>query len=88
MEEAEAEARGQRVAAQLLSWYNDEVATSMVAYAALGAGRRIHILDTTKVQVPLETATYEGRGVVKNDDGAALEVTNWRRGGRCWTMPV
>jgi hypothetical protein len=47
----EAEARGQRVAAQLLSWYNDEVATSMVAYAALGAGRRLHILDTTKVQV-------------------------------------
>ena len=70
MEEAEAEARGQRVAAQLLSWYNDEVATSMVAYAALGAGRRIHILDTTKVQVPLETATYEGSGVVKNDDGS------------------
>ena len=70
MEEAEAEARGQRVAAQLLSWYNDEVATSMVAYAALGAGRRIHILATTKVQVPLETATYEGSGVVKNDEGS------------------
>jgi hypothetical protein len=65
-----AEARGQRVAAKLLSWYNDEVAASMVAYAALGAGRRIHILDTTKVQVPLETATYECSGVVKNDDGS------------------
>lgn len=67
---AEAEARGQRVAAQLLSWYNHEVAASMVAYAALGSGRRIHILDTTKVQVPLETDPYECSGVVKNDDGS------------------
>jgi hypothetical protein len=67
---AEAEARGQRVAAKLLSWYNDKVAMSMVAYARLGAGRRIHILDTTGVQVPLETGTYECSGVVKHDDGS------------------
>jgi hypothetical protein len=35
----------------------------------LGRGRRLHILDTTHVEVPLETGTYEGSGVVKNDDG-------------------
>lgn len=70
MEASEAEARGQRVAAELMRWYNDEVAASMVAYAALGAGRRIHILDTTGVQVALETGTYECSGVVKNEDGS------------------
>ena len=70
LDAAQAEARGQRVAAQLLSWYNDEVAPSMVAYGARGAGRRIHILDTTGVQVPLETGTYECSGVVRNDDGS------------------
>ncbi len=70
MDRVEAEARGQRVAAKLLKWYNEDVAASMVAYAALGAGRRIHILDTTGVQVPLLTGTYECSGVVKNDDGS------------------
>jgi Transposase DDE domain len=29
----------------------------------------MHILDTTHVEVPLETGTYEGSGGVKNDDG-------------------
>jgi hypothetical protein len=70
VDRVEADARGQRVAAQLLHWYNEAVAPSMVAYAALGAGRRLHILDTTGVQVPLETGTYECSGVVKNDDGS------------------
>jgi len=37
--------------------------------ARLGKGRRIHILDTTRVEVALETGTYECSGVVKNDDG-------------------
>lgn len=41
----------------------------MVQYAGLGRGRRLHILDTTHVEVPLETGTYECSGVVKNDDG-------------------
>src|SRR5262245_56960532 len=41
----------------------------MVQYARLGRGRRIHILDTTHVEVALETGTYECSGVVKNDDG-------------------
>lgn len=70
VDRVETEARGQRVAAQLLHWYNEAVAPSMIAYAALGAGRRLHILDTTGVQVPLKTGTYECSGVVKNDDGS------------------
>ena len=41
----------------------------MLQYARVGRGRRIHILDTTRVEVPLETGTYECSGVVKNDDG-------------------
>ena len=41
----------------------------MLQYARLGRGRRIHILDTTHIEVSLETGTYECSGVVKNDDG-------------------
>jgi hypothetical protein len=66
---AEAEARAQRVAAQLMDWYNDTVGPSLLDYARVGPGRRIHIVDTTHVEVPLETGTYECSGVVKNDDG-------------------
>ena len=66
----EAEARAQRVAAKLLEWYNAHVGPSLLNYARVGPGRRIHILDTTGVQVPLETGTYECSGVVKNDDGS------------------
>src|SRR5215217_5961012 len=66
---AEAEARAQLVAAQLITWYNQHVGISMVQYARLGRGRRIHILDTTHVEVALETGTYECSGVVKNEDG-------------------
>jgi Transposase DDE domain len=67
---AEAEARAQRVAAKLLEWYNDKVGPSLLAYARVGTGRRIHIVDTTHVEVPLETGTYECSGVVKNADGS------------------
>ena len=67
---AEAEARAQRVAAKLMEWYNDTVGPSLLAYARVGPGRRIHIVDTTHVEVPLETGTYECSGVVKNDDGS------------------
>lgn len=67
---AEAEARAQRVACQLMAWYNDTVGLSLLDYARVGKGRRIHIVDTTHVEVPLETATYECSGVVKNDDGS------------------
>jgi hypothetical protein len=47
----DAEARAQWVAAQLVDWYNQHVGVSMVQYARLGRGRRIHILDTTHVEV-------------------------------------
>ena len=69
VEAADAEARAQLVAAQLVNWYNQHVGVSMVQYARLGRGRRLHILDTTHVEVALETGTYECSGVVENDDG-------------------
>jgi hypothetical protein len=69
VDEAEAEARAQKVAEQLMGWYNQQVGVSMLQYGRLGRGRRIHILDTTPVEVPLETGTYECSGVVKNEDG-------------------
>jgi Transposase DDE domain len=67
---AEAEARAQRVATKLMDWYNGKVGPSLLDYARVGSGRRIHIVDTTHVEVPLETGTYECSGVVKNDDGS------------------
>jgi hypothetical protein len=69
VENAEAEARAHQVAAQLTGWYNQQVGGSLLQYARLGRGRRIHILATTHVEVPLETGTYECSGVVKNEDG-------------------
>jgi hypothetical protein len=48
---AEAEVRAQQVAAQLVGWDNQQVGVSMLQYARLGKGRRIHILDTTHVEV-------------------------------------
>jgi len=66
----EAEARAQRVSAKLMHWYNDHVGPSLLQYARVGNGRRIHIVDTTHVEVPLETGTYECSGVVRNDDGS------------------
>jgi hypothetical protein len=67
--EADAETRALQVAEQLVGWYNQHVGGAMLQYARLGRGRRIHILDTTHVEVPLATGTYECSGVVKNDDG-------------------
>jgi len=69
VDEAAAECRALQVAEQLIAWYNQHVGVSMLEYAHLGRGRRIHILDTTHVEVPLATGTYECSGVVKNDDG-------------------
>src|SRR5216683_1545576 len=66
---AEAEAQAHQVAEQLVGWYNQHVGVSMLKYARLGRGRRLHILDTTHVEVALETGTYECSGVVKNEDG-------------------
>src|SRR5262249_35298200 len=64
---AEAEARAHHVAAQLVGWYNQQLGGSMLPYARLGRGRRIHLLDTTHLEVALETGTYECTGVVKNE---------------------
>ena len=69
VDEAEAEARAHKVAEQLVAWYNQHVGGAMLHYARLGTGRRMHILDTTRIEVPLETGTYECSGVVKNEDG-------------------
>src|SRR5262249_1962093 len=69
VDEADAAARALQVAAQLVGWYNQHVGGSMLKYARLGRGRRIHILDTTPIEVPLEAGTYECSGVVKHEDG-------------------
>ena len=66
----EAEARAQQVSAKLVAWYNAQVRPSLLDYARVGPGRRIHIVDTTHVEVPLETGPYDCSGVVKNDDGS------------------
>jgi len=52
VDEAEAQARALKVAAQWVGWYNQHVGVSMVQYARLGRGRRLHILDTTHVEGP------------------------------------
>ncbi len=69
VDESEAEARAQAVATQLVEWYN-QAGMEMLEYARLGRGRRLHILDTTQIEVALGTATYECSGVVKNEDGS------------------
>jgi hypothetical protein len=50
-DEAEAEARAQQGATPLVRWDNQHVGVSMLTYARLGRGRRLHILDTTQVEV-------------------------------------
>jgi len=82
VDEAEAAARAQQVTAQLVGWYNQHVGVSMLQYARLGRGRRMHMLDTTQVEVPLETGTYECSGVGKNDDGT------YARGSKLATLPT
>ena len=57
VDEADAAARAPQVAAQLLDWYTQSVGVSMVQDARLGRGRRLHMLDTTHVEVALETGT-------------------------------
>jgi hypothetical protein len=57
VDEAAAACRALQVAEQLIAWYNQHVGVSMLQYACLGRGRRMHILDTTHVEVPLETGT-------------------------------
>jgi len=76
----EAQVRGRGVAEQLLKWYRDEVGPSLLAYAQMGSGRRLHIVDCTQVEVPLESGHYECSGKVKNDDGS------WSRGYKLATL--
>ena len=52
VDETDAEARALQVAAQLVGWYNQHVGGSLLPYARLGRGRRMHILDTTHIAVP------------------------------------
>jgi hypothetical protein len=52
VEEAEAQARALQVADPLVAWYHQPVEVSMVPYARLGRGRRLHLLATTHVEVP------------------------------------
>jgi hypothetical protein len=56
------------------------VGPSLLAYAQLGSGRRLHIVDCTKVEAPLESGHYECSGKVKNDDGS------WSRGYKLATL--
>jgi hypothetical protein len=48
---AAAEVRAQPVAAPLGGWDNQQVGVSMLKYARRGQGRRMHILETTHVEV-------------------------------------
>ena len=66
---AEAAARASQGSAPLVDWDNQHVGLSLLKYARLGRGRRMHLLDTTHVEVALETGTYACRGVVKHEDG-------------------
>jgi hypothetical protein len=52
VDEAEAAARAQQVAAPWVDWSNPPVGVSRWQYARLGRGRRLHLLDTTQVAVP------------------------------------
>jgi hypothetical protein len=69
VDEADAAARALQVAAPLVGWYNQQGGGAMWQYARWGRGRRMHILDPTHIEVPREAGTYEGSGVVKNEDG-------------------
>lgn len=70
---AAAAARSAAVARRLADWYNRTVGPSLLEYAQSESGRRIHILDTTKIVVELERGTYECSGVVKDDDDGRLK---------------
>ncbi len=73
LDEADAAARSHAVGRGLLDWYNQSVGPGLLEYAQTGDGRRIHILDATKIVVELERGTYECSGVVKDDDDGQLK---------------
>jgi hypothetical protein len=69
LDETEAAARSHAVGEQLCAWYNRSVGPGLLKYARTGKGRRIHILDTTPIEVALESGNYECSGVVADDQG-------------------
>lgn len=73
LDEAKAAARSAAVARQLLAWYNLKVGPGLLEYAQTGEGRRLHIIDTTKIEVALEAGNYECSGVVKDHDDEQLK---------------
>jgi hypothetical protein len=68
-DEVAAAARSHAAARELVEWYNRSVGPSLLAYAQLGEGRRMHLLDTTPAEVELENGNYECSGVVRDDEG-------------------
>jgi DDE family transposase len=72
LDEAAAAARSHAAARQVIDWYNESVGPSLLEYAQSGAGRRLHILDTTPIEVALATGNYECSGVVADGDGHLL----------------
>ena len=70
IDELDAQARRRVVGQQLVGWYNNSIGVTILEYADVGKGRRIHILDCTKLEVALESGHYECSGVVKNDEGS------------------
>jgi hypothetical protein len=73
LDQAQAAGRSAAVARGLLGWYNQTVGPGLLEYAQTGSGRRLHLLDTTKLVVALERGTYECSGVVKDDDDGQLK---------------
>lgn len=73
LNERKAAARSSAVARQLLDWYNTTVGPGLLEYAQTGDGRRIHILDTTKIEVALKAGNYECSGVVRDDEDGQLK---------------
>ena len=73
LNERKAAARSAAAAGQLLTWYNTKVGPGLLEYAQTGEGRRIHILDATKIAVALTAGNYECSGVVKDEDDGQLK---------------
>ena len=71
LDAAEVDIRARQGAAHLVRWSNQHVGPSRVQSAQWGRGRRIPLLETTPVEVPLETGTSECRGVVKHAEGTS-----------------
>ena len=69
LDELAAAARSHAVGVQLCDWYNSSVGPGLLKYGQRGPGRRIHILDTTPIEVALESGNYECSGVVACEDG-------------------